>query len=242
MAHLHLLPGCRLREITRPDTSNIRIAAEARPRDGRCADCGEPSHAVHSRTVRRPADSPCLGCEARLELAVRRLYCRNPACSRQTFVERLPGLIEPRAQRKDRLATTQGRVGVAMGGEAGARMLQRIGMPTSGDTVLRLVRRLPLPRRPAPRVLDVDDWARRKGQTYGTILVDLERHRVVDLPLDRSAPTLAGWLRRRRGIRTVARDRSTEYARGIGLGAPQAVQVANRKRRHQALLARLRCG
>ena len=101
-------------------------------------------------------------------------------------------------------------------------------MPTSGDTVLRLVRRLPLPRRPAPRVLGVDDWARRKGQTYGTILVDLERHRVVDLLPDRSAPTLADWLRRHRGIRTVARDRSTEYARGIGLGAPRAVQVTDR--------------
>src|SRR5207253_6517960 len=96
--------------------------------------------------------------------SVRRLYCRNAACSRRTFVERLPGLIAPRAQRADRLATAQGRVGVLLGGEAGARMLRQIGMPTSGDTVLRLVRRLPLPRRPAPRVLGVDDWARRKGR------------------------------------------------------------------------------
>jgi hypothetical protein len=125
-------------------------------------------------------------------------------------------------------SAAQGRVGVAVGGEAGARLLRGLGMPTSGDTVLRLVRRLPLPRRPTPRALGVDDWARRKGQTYGTILVDLERHRVVDLLPDRSAPTLADWLRRRRGIRTIARDRSTEYARGIGLGAPRAVQVADR--------------
>ena len=107
-------------------------------------------------------------------------------------------------------------------------MLQHLGMPASGDTVLRLVRRLPLPRRPAPRILGVDDWALRKGETYGTILVDLERHRVVDLLPDRSAPTLADWLRRHRGIRAVARDRSTEYARGISLGAPRAVQVADR--------------
>src|SRR4051794_25116597 len=107
-------------------------------------------------------------------------------------------------------------------------MLQGGGMPTSGDTVLRLVRRFPLPRRPAPHGLGVDDWARRKGQTYGTILVDLERHRVADLLPDRSAPTLADLLRRHRGIRAVARDRSTEYARGIGLGAPRAVQVADR--------------
>ena len=145
MTDLHLLPGCRIRDVTRPDATTMQIAAEARQHASRCPDCGEPSHAVHSRAVRRPADLPCLGREVRLELAVRRLYCRNPACSRRTFVERLPGLIAPRTQRTDRLATTQGRVGVAMGGEAGARMLQRIGMPTSSDTVLRLVRRLPLP-------------------------------------------------------------------------------------------------
>src|SRR3954471_20324532 len=107
-------------------------------------------------------------------------------------------------------------------------MLRQIGMPTSGETVLRLVRRLPLPRRPAPRVLGVDDWARRKGRTYGTILVDLERHRVVDVLPDRSAATLVSWLRGHGGIRAIARDRSTEYARGIGLGAPRAVQVADR--------------
>ena len=131
MTELHLLPGCRIREITRRDVGSIQIAAEARLRSGRCPDCGEPSHAVHSRTVRRPADLPCLGGQVRLELAIRRLYCRNPACSRQTFVERLPDLIAPRAQRTDRLAAAQGRVGVALGGKAGARILQQVGMPTS---------------------------------------------------------------------------------------------------------------
>jgi len=102
-------------------------------------------------------------------VAVRRLYCRNPACSRRTFVERLPGLVAPRAQRTDRPAAAQGRVGVAVGGEAGARVLRQIGMPASGDTVLRSVRRLPLPRRSAPRVLGVDDRARRKGRTYQSV-------------------------------------------------------------------------
>jgi transposase len=228
MNDLHFLPGCRIREVSRADPSCIHIHAEARQRSARCPDCGEPSQAVHSHTLRRPADLPCLGREVRLELAVRRLYCRNPACLRQTFVERLPGLIAPHAHRTRRLAAAQGRVGVALGGEAAGRVLQHLGMPASGDTVLRLVRRLPLPRQPAPRILGVDDWALRKGETYGTILVDLERHRVVDLLPDRSAPTLADWLRHHRGVRAVARDRSSEYARGISLGAPQAIQVADR--------------
>jgi hypothetical protein len=101
-------------------------------------------------------------------------------------------------------------------------------MPASPDTVLRLVRRMPLPARRAPRVLGVDDWARRKGRTYGTILVDLERRRVADLLPDRSATTLAAWLRRRPTIEVIARDRSTEYGRGAAMGAPKATQVADR--------------
>jgi transposase len=127
-----------------------------------------------------------------------------------------------------RLAEAQARVGAALGGEAGSLLLGQLGMPAIGDTVLRLLRRVAVPRRPTPQVLGVDDWAVRKGRTYGTILVDLERRPVVDLLPDRRAATLAGWLRRHRGVRTVARDRSTEYARGIALGAPRARQVADR--------------
>jgi len=95
-------------------------------------------------------------------------------------------------------------------------------MPTSPDTLLRLMHRAPLPPLPKPRVLGGDDWAMRKGRTYGSILVDLEAHRVVDLLPDRSAPTVAAWLRQHRGVELIARDRSTEYARVASLGAPGA--------------------
>ncbi|MER2197521.1 transposase [Methylobacterium brachiatum] len=81
---------------------------------------------------------------------------------------------------------------------------------------------------PSPVQIGVDDWAMRKGCRYGTIVVDLGRHRVIDLLPDRTARTLAGWLERRPDIRVVARDRATEYARGISLGAPQALQIADR--------------
>jgi len=107
-------------------------------------------------------------------------------------------------------------------------LLRHLAMPVSADTVLRLIRRMPLPETEAPRIVAVDDWAVRKGRTYGTIVVDLERRRVVDLLPDRTSPTVAAWLQQRPGVEVVARDRSTEYARAAIIGAPKAVQVADR--------------
>ena len=164
----------------------------------------------------------------RVSLRVRRFYCRNAVCPRQTFAERVPQLVAPFARRTHRLAEAQGRTGAALGGEAGARLLSRLSMPASADTVLRLLKRLPLPHETEPRVIGVDDWAKHRGRSYGTIVVDLEQRRVVDLLPDRTAATLAGWLRQRPGIEVVARDRSTEYASAIAIGAPAAVQVADR--------------
>jgi transposase len=168
---------------------------------------------VHSRYRRRAADLPALGRMVRVGLHVRRFYGRNAACARRTFVERLPELVAPYARRTRRLAEAQTRLGLALGGEAGARLLSRLAMPASAATVLRLVGELPPPERDLPRAVAVDDWAVRKGRTYGTILVDLERRRVLDLLPDRAAETLADWLRQRPGITVVP-------SAGIPLAAP----------------------
>ena len=94
--------------------------------------------------------------------------------------------------------------------------------------LLRLLRQQPFSETEQPHIIGVDDWAKRRGQTYGTIIVDLERHRVVDLLPNREAKTLTTWLSGQPKIGIVARDRSLEYAKGITDGAPQAVQVADR--------------
>ena len=122
---------------------------------------------------------------------VRRFVCANAACPQRTFAERLGSAAARSSRRTERLAGVQRHLGLALGGEAGARLAARLGMPVSPDTLLRLVHRAVASSLPPPRVLWVDDWAWRRGQNYGTILVDLERNTVIDLLPDREAATLS---------------------------------------------------
>jgi len=160
--------------------------------------------------------------------SLRSLSCDNPACQQRTFVERLPGVVSSFARRTERLAEAQRQIGLALGGEAGARSAMRQAMPVSADTLLRLVNHSKLSTPATPKVLGVDDWAWKKGQTYGTILVDLEQRCVVDPLADRSADTLAAWLQAHPGVEIISRDRGGSYAEGARRGAPTAVQMADR--------------
>ena len=128
------MPGCRVKQITRDDPDLLSITAQGTRPGGRCPDCGCASRAVHSCYRRRPADLPSLGRAVRVDLRLRRFYCRNAACTRHTFAERLPELIRPHARRTSRLAEAQARVGAALGGEGSARLLQHLAMSASDAT------------------------------------------------------------------------------------------------------------
>ena len=119
-------------------------------------------------------------------------------------------------------------VGFALGGKAGARLIRRLGMIASPSTLLRYVKRAVAAPRPDPHIIGVDDFSLRRGETYATIIVDLERHEPIALLPDRSAGTLADWLRENPNIEVVARDRYRPYIEGASAGAPGAVQVADR--------------
>ena len=193
-----------------------------------CPTCGKKSTRIHSYYIRRPRDLPIGDRRVRLKLRVRRYRCLNSACPSQTFAERIPELLPVYAQRTTRLTKTLYRIGQALGGQAGSRLLGALYLSASPDTMLRILRQSFKPVDTIPEVLGVDDWAMRKGTTYGTILVDLERRQPVDLLPDRQASTLATWLNVHPGVKVIVRDRSREYMRGAAAGAPTAVQVADR--------------
>src|SRR5205823_10308224 len=116
--------------------------------------------------------------------------CPQPECPRRIFAERLPGFAQPHARTTDRLQQTHTEIGCALGGDAGARLAIGLAMPTSPDTLLRRVKQIEDDSLLPPRFVGIDDWAWRKGQCYGTIVVDLQRSRVIDLLPDRDAETV----------------------------------------------------
>jgi len=186
----------------------LTILTAAAGETTRCPLCDQRSDRVDSRYVRTLADLPSADVPVRVRVHVRKFFCDNPACPRRIFAERLAGVAAAFARRTDRHAHALTAIAVALGGEAGARLAHRLGMPASPDTLLRLIRRAPDQALPTPTVLGVDDWAIHKGLTYGTLLVDLERHRPVDLLPDRSSGSLATWLGAHSGVEVIARDRS----------------------------------
>jgi transposase len=225
-----LLPptgAMRLTEVT-VEQASVRLELTAMAPTAACPRCAVSSSSIHSRYQRHLTDLPWGTRAVYLQLTVRKFLCRNPTCARRIFTERLPDLVTSYGRHTHRLASVLRAIGLALGGNPGARLATRLRLPTSPSTLLRLVRWAPIPPTPALQAVGVDEWAWRRGHRYGTILVDLASHQVVDLLPDRSATTVAAWLAQHPTIAVVCRDRSDLYADGIRRGAPEAVQVVDR--------------
>lgn len=215
-------------ESTTVTPAQITLVAAACAPAATCPACAQPSTQVHSTYQRHLHDLPWSGVFVQLELHVRRFFCRTATCPRRTFVEQVAGLTRPHAQRTIGLNAALQALGLALGGNAGARLGTRLRFLGSATTILRRIRQVVLATGAAPRVVGIDDWALRKGQRYGTVIVDLERRHILDVLPEYTPEQIAQWLREHPSIEVIARDRATIYTEAIAQGAPQAIQVADR--------------
>lgn len=224
-----LIPAEFIIDSVREAPEAIVVLARAICATGRCPACGRSSRRVHSRYVRRIADLPSSGRRVHIQLACRRFFCRSPGCQRRIFTERFDrATLLPWARRTNRLELIVHHLGLALGGKPGARFAERLMMPVSKDTLLRVVRRRSVRCDDGLKVVGIDDWAWRKNHRYGTIVCDLERHRIVTLLPDREAATVRAWLADHPEIETVSRDRGGGYGEATAKALPHATQVADR--------------
>lgn len=220
------LPGCHILAV-QPDEKHLWVVVEGDATRQPCPSCGYESDDVHSRYPRKPRDLPVQGRRVRLLIIARRWRCLNQECPRKTFNESFQGLLERHAQRTERMSAIMRHLIVSVSSTVGAQLARVMGMEVSGRTLLRVVNHGER-QVPTPRVVGLDDFALRKGRTYGTIVCDLESGKPVDILLGRTKKDVLGWLENHPGIEIAARDRASSYSDALSTAVPGAIQVADR--------------
>jgi transposase len=206
----------------------LPITAVSTQKNPCCPLCGTPATRVHSRSTRRIADLPCSGQPIRIQLQVRKCFCAVSTCARTIFAERLTPFGDAFARVTQRLFQIVQVVGLATGGRLGARVTDRLGIETSRHTILRRI--MALPTEPVGEVtqMGIDDFSFRRGRKFGTIIVDLQTHKMLDVLPDRTTETSATWMAAHPELDIVSRDRGGDYAAAARKAAPQATQTADR--------------
>src|SRR6266516_5975675 len=228
LAALFLLPDTIAVEAVYPTKSRLTLQISCTLQSASCPLCQQLSERIHGKYGRTVADVPCGGRRVTLALTVRKFVCSTPDCPRKIFTERLSDLVQSYARMTNRLALALQILGFATCGQLGERFAPKLGMQVSGPTLLRRMRTCSYAPPASVSVLGIDDWAWKKGATYGTILVDLELRKPIEILPDRRAETAEAWLRTHQEVEIVSRDRGGDYAAAARKGAPQAQQVADK--------------
>src|SRR3989440_4099843 len=224
---LPLPKGMVIDQVQITETQLTVIAISTRP-EAACPGCGCSSEHVHSQYQRTVNDVPCGGRNVVLRLGVRKFFCLRLSCPRKVLAERLPDLVQPWARVSNRLLEELKAIGLSASGEVSERLAPRLGMKVQAPTLLRYLRSISPPSDSPVRVLGIDDFAMRRGDSYGTILINLETGKPLDLLPDRTAEAVLPWLASHQEIEVVSRDRASAYADAVKRALPHATQVADR--------------
>ncbi len=221
------LRGFRLLSARR-EAKRLILSCERVTRTALCPVCGTAAHRIHSHYERTVRDLSIQNVQVILHLHVRKFYCDQPNCARRIFTERLPQVTPPHGRFSFGLRQFLSQLGREQGGASAARSAALSGVQVTPRAILRFMHALPLPPIAAPRIIGLDEWAWKRGQCYGALIVDLERKKPIALLPDRSKPTVVHWLKHHPTIQVVARDRSKEFAAAIKEALPKALHVADR--------------
>src|SRR5436305_8567357 len=208
--------------------SQLTVVVMSTQPSGQCPGCGCLSDHIHSQYQRTVHDVPCGGRNVVLRLSVRKFVCRTATCQRKVFAQRLPDLVQPWARVSNRLLEELKAIGLSASAEVSERLAPRLGMKVKAPTLLRYLRSISPPSDSPVRVLGIDDFAMRRGDSYGTILINLETGKPLDLLPDRTAEAVLPWLASHQEIEVVSRDRASAYADAVRRALPHVTQVADR--------------
>ena len=202
--------------------STIRIYAAIKSHRSKCPVCGKYSKRVHDYYFRTISDLPVFQNRTEILLKTRKFRCGNDRCHRKVFSEQTPDIV-PYARRTKRAAKILDSFAIELTGRLGSIMSKQLSISVSSSTITRIAHSQQLLDIQQPNVLGVDDWAYRKGVSYGTILIDMETSRPIELLPSRDGQVLKDWLLKYNDVKIITRDRASSYAAAIIEVCPNAI-------------------
>lgn len=223
---LIFLPGFRIDNIEH-NNSSINVFASIKSKRSQCPGCGSFSTSVHDSYIRKLADLSVFQNSTTILLRTRKFKCKDSSCDRKVFSEQTAHTMRY-SRRTARASSILDTLSIELTGKLGSLLSKQLLLPVSTSTVTRIAMKQKLPEVIQPIVLGVDDWAFRKGVNYGTILIDMETSRPIDLLASRERSDLMRWLKKYPNVKIVTRDRASAYSSAINEVCPDAIQVADR--------------
>lgn len=207
--------------------TTVWIHASIKSNRSRCPICGKYSKRIHDFYIRRISDLPVFQNKTVILLRTRKFKCGNNQCNRKVFSEQTPTILKY-SRRTQRASEILDLFAIELTGKLGSILSKQFLITVSSSTITRIAHNQQPPAIQQPKVLGVDDWAYRKGVSYGTILIDMETSKPIEILPSREGKDLKKWLMKYNDVKIVTRDRSSSYSAAIDEACPDAIQIADR--------------